>query len=113
MSKLKQFQQALIKPTVRSCLQDIWLHRPLRTGFLYPCKLDTRTSAVVWCTACGVLMQQLMSVSGCLNMFYLAFFAFSFTRFTVVSVLKMAPSVSTKIYKETDATTQQFLVIFA
>ena len=27
-------------PTVSSCLQDIYLHRPLQTGLPYPCELD-------------------------------------------------------------------------
>ena len=35
---------APIKPTVSSCLQDIKIHRPLPTGFPYPCELNSRVS---------------------------------------------------------------------
>ena len=36
----QQLWQDPIKPAVSSHLQDIYLHRPLLTGFLYTCELD-------------------------------------------------------------------------
>ncbi len=36
----KLLYQDPIKPTVCSRLQDIYLHRPLQTGYPYPCELD-------------------------------------------------------------------------